>query len=115
MKILTSTWFEANEFFRRFVGFHDSTIEAVQICSETKSCVMTIEDVFEYSIDYGHHIIFEQLSIEMFDVVLSESDEITNVYGYDIVDSELKPESLWVSTLNGSIVFHFSSIRFILG
>ncbi len=114
MRYLTLDWPDALSFFDGVIGLHDSEVIDVKIDRESKLGYIILINVLDYSIEQGFRVKFDRIIIEMADVS-TDHDEVASVLvGYDLVDAELKDGSLWMSTMVGSVLFRFKTIRFLL-
>lgn len=112
MKYLTDTWLEATELFNNIMGLHDSTVIDVAIVLGQNHCTLALNEVYQHSEGIGFHLAYKILLVEMLGTTTITPQQADGLIGYDIVDAELRPGSLWIKTLAGSMLFRFESIRF---
>jgi hypothetical protein len=112
MKSLTNSWPEAVAFFESVIGLHDAMIESVDIEQDHQRAVIVLSQVSRHSTEIGFSVAYEHLHVEMLGCSVDDPKSISKYLGYDIVDAELLPGSLWIKTLVGSLCFKFKSIGF---
>lgn len=114
MRYLTDTWPEATAFFHGVIGLHDSTIDGLRAVPGWSQCTLVLSEVYRHSDELGFQMAYKSLLVEMLGVATLPPKQTDELIGYDIVDAELLPRSLWINTLAGNTSFRFESIRFAL-
>ncbi len=111
MAYLTTTFQEAQDLFRTVAGLHDATVHDIVMENE-KTCRIEFEDVYEHSIERGFQVKYRRLTLFLRGVYSPIPLSCATFKGYDVIESELDPSSLWIRTLVGGIEFHFDSLQF---
>jgi len=114
VNILTQTWDEAVAFFHQVAGLHDSTVEEIRVPSDFGSCILVLTDVYRHTVQDGFVVTYNKLYVEMAEATVKTNVKTVELLEYDIVDAELMPGLLWISTMAGSMAVQFREIRFLL-
>ena len=109
---LTGSWAEAVTFFHKMVALHDSTIEAIECSPDNARCTVLLNEVYGRSSEHGLSLAYKFLYVELTGARIDKPNMVAHVLGQDIVLAELRPGSLWISTIAGSLTFQFHTISF---
>ena len=109
---LTESWGEAVTFFHKMIALHDSTIEAIEFVQDKARCTILINEVYGRSGEHCLSLAYKFLYVKLTGARIDKPNMVANVLGQDIVLAELRPGSLWISTIAGSLTFQFDTISF---
>jgi hypothetical protein len=112
MRKLTETWQDASVLFDDLIGLHDATIYAIRFTPNERQCTLVLSEVQKFSEATGFQTAHNTLLAKMHGANLVDSQKAEELVGYDVVKAELLPDSLWISTLAGSLLIRFEKISF---